>query len=175
MSNEKTNNVHNFGQDKPESVARAVGVLKESTQVDSEPALLRPDRRLKPGKIAGAVGVLGVAAWALLPRPDQPPAPVPETFAEKVADSAQKPYNPDTDEIVIDGIRIKPNNPERNTPSEAVLHHPDVKAYVAAHPDESSAVTTSAMSLSSSKEGYALVERDVDSDGDNDTLAVLAK
>lgn len=132
----------------------------------------RSERKSKLPLLLGA-GAAAVAGWLMLPRGDDAPAPVPETFTDHVVESAQHPYDPATDEMVIDGIRIKPGNAHRDTPSEAVLGNSDVKAYMTDNPDEIASLKTSSLSLPSTESGtYAVVERDVDNDGDTDAVAV---
>ena len=172
MNPENTKNVSNIGRNDPEAIARAAGVL-EVTEPESVPSARASERRGVLGTVAGGLGVVGLAAWALLPRGEQPPAPQPESFEAQVQESAQVPYDPSTDELVIDGIKVKPANGDANTPSEAVLSHPQVQEYVATNPDESSSITASALSLPSTESTtYAVVERDVDGDGDTDAVAV---
>jgi hypothetical protein len=125
--------------------------------------------------ITTGVALAGIAgtAMALSGPQEQPKQPVqPESFTEQVQESAQTPYDPATDELVINGIKVKPANANRNNPSEAVLGSEKVQEFVAQHPDESSSITTSAMSLPSDAKEAGIVLRDVDHDGDTDAVAV---
>mgnify|MGYP000854685729 CR=1 FL=1 len=173
MEPKNKNNVHNIGRNDRDAIARQVGMTEfEPSESVHKPEQVRDHR---PGRVLTALGataaVLGTA-WLAAPRSHDAPLPDDKkTFSEEVAESAQKPYDPAKDELVIDGIRVKPGNPDRNTPSEAVLGDPRVKAFVEANPDESSSVTTSAMSLPGGNEA-GIVMRDVDHDGDKDAVAV---
>ncbi len=123
--------------------------------------------------VAGLVTALGLTALGFAPRSHDTPAPAPESFTDHVQESAKQPYNPDTDTLVIDGIRIKPADTAKDTPSEAVLGNPDVQTYIANNPDEVASLETSSMSLPSTESAtYAVVERDADEDGDTDAIAV---
>jgi hypothetical protein len=122
-----------------------------------------------------AVGLTALAALAVGPRSHDAPKPIPEpeSYTDLAQESAQEAYDPVKDELVIDGIKIKPGNPERNSASEAVLGDPAVKEFMQQHPDETAAVESSALALPSSETGeYAVVKRDIDADGDTDAVAV---
>lgn len=134
------------------------------------------ERNLKFVPTAALLTATALTALAIAPRGGDTPAPQPESFTDKVQESAQIPYDPSKDELVIDGIRIKPGNALRNTPSEAVLSNREVKAYVAQHPEESSSITSSTMALPTNESGeYVVVKRDIDKDGDRDAIAVSAE
>jgi hypothetical protein len=131
---------------------------------------------LVPLLSAGAA-IVGIAATAnvLNAAPDKPAPVKPESFTEKVQESAQVPYDPRTDELKIANIRVKPGSPNKNNPSEAVLRDPEVQQFVENNPDEASSVTTSAMSMPADTREAAVVMRDVDHDGDDDAVAVPVK
>ncbi len=123
--------------------------------------------------VAGLVTALGLTALGFAPRSNEAQAPAPESFTDQVQESAQQSYNPETDKLVIDGITISPADTTIDTPSEAVLANPDVQTYIANNPDETASLETSSMSLPSTESStYAVVERDVDADGDTDAVAV---
>ena len=138
----------------------------EKTNINQ--AEFRPGRTLTA--IAG-VGAVAATAYLALPRGEQTPAPQPETYTEKAQDAAQQPYNPSTDTLVVGNIKVHPRNPNRNTPSEAVLGNSEVKTYVVNNGDESSSLTASSMALPQA-ESFAVVTRDIDHDGDPDAVAV---
>lgn len=163
-------------------------VVTEASEVEENPfaedeenipdiASAASERRFTNGQILAGVGTIAVAALALLPRGgDQAPAPVPESFSDQVQESAQKAYDPSTDELIINGIKIKPANSNKNSASEAVLSDTEVQAYMAENPDEVASLETSSLSLPSTESNtYAVVKRDVDNDGDTDAIAVPVK
>lgn len=125
-----------------------------------------------------AIGMVAAAAFVALPRiSGEAPTSAEPSYTEAVQESVKMTpsYNPETDEIVIDGIHIKPNNPAKNTPSEAVLSNSEVRDYMAEHPEEKAAIITSANSLPSMTKEAAIALRDVDSDGDTDAIAIQVK
>lgn len=173
MEPKNTNKVINIGRNDRDAIAREVGMTEFEPSQSNQTVESRTER--SPGRVLTALGataaVLGTA-WLVAPRsPDAPQPDDTKNFTEQVAESANHPYDPAKDELVIDGIRVKPGNPELNTPSEAVLHDPRVKEFVVDNPDESSSITTSAMSLPGGNEA-GIVMRDVDHDGDKDAVAV---
>lgn len=125
--------------------------------------------------VAALATALGLTALGFFPRSTEAPAPVsaPESYTDKAQDSAQQSYDPSKDELVIDGIRIKPHNSELNSPSEAVLGSKDVQSFMAANPDEAASIEASSMALPTNEAGeYVVVNRDIDADGDKDAVAV---
>lgn len=176
METPKTNNVVNFGQDDPETIAHTVGVIKDlevPTPAPAAPETTDDGRSIVP-IMAGVAAVAAVATLAGPALRHDTPAPEPKkTYVQKVEESANKPYDPSKDTIVINGIKIKPGNPDKNTPSEAILSNRKVQEFVDANPNQSAAITTSAMTGSGSE--FAVVERDVDGDGDMDAIAVATK
>jgi len=139
--------------------------MNEKTNTQNES---RPSRTVAT---LAAVGTVAASAFLLLPRGEDKPAPQPETYTEMAQDSAQTPYDAANDVLVSDNIRISPRNAQKDTPSEAVLSDAGVQTYVVDNPDQSSSLTASSMSLPQA-EGYAVVERDIDGDGDTDAVAV---
>lgn len=140
----------------------------------------RNESERSKSKLTTALGVGGVAllALAIFPRSNEAPAPVPEpmTYTDLAQESAQIPYDPSTDELVIDGIRIKPGDPARNSASEAVLGNQEVQSYMASNPAEAPSLEASSLSLPTNETGeYVVVKRDIDNDGDTDAVATLAK
>lgn len=168
MESSKTNTVANIGRNDPEVIAREMGMT------DIEPRRpASPEARRNVLGLAAGVGTVAVAALALLPRGDHAPAPVPESFEKQVQDSARQPYDPATDEIVIDGIRIKPGNPHMNTKSEAVFGNTEVQGLLVDNPDEEESLVASANTPPASEtDTIVVVKRDFDNDGDSDLLAV---
>jgi hypothetical protein len=172
----KDKNIINIGRNDRDAIARETGMTEftpkqrtERKAIKRTPELSRNARRTITA-LGAATAVLGTA-WLAGPRSHDAPQPDDKkNFTEQVIESAHTPYDPATDELVIDGIRVKPGG----TPSEAVLGDPRVKAFVENHPDESSSVTTSAMSLPGGDEA-GIVMRDVDHDGDKDAVAVEVK
>lgn len=156
-------------------IAREVGVLLESNPKrqgadETEPGRQRAHERGRAKEIMMSIGVVAAAAFLLLPRV-QGEMPVPEkSFLEHAQDQARIPLG-ESDEIVIDGIRIKPNNPRKNTASEAILGNKDVQAFMEANPREKSGIEQSALVAPTSSE-YAIVKRDIDDDGELDAIAV---
>jgi len=129
------------------------------------------NRLLKFGKSAAAVGTVAAVAFLTLPRHSaEVPAPVEKSYIDQAQEQAQIPLNKD-DKIIIDGIRLRANNPDKNSASEAILSNKDVKEFIAENPDEQSGITASAMVAPEASE-YALVERDINDDGEDDTIAV---
>jgi hypothetical protein len=140
-------------------------------------AALAPETETKKSRIGLMLGVGAAALVALgfYPRSHEAPAPAPtpDSLIDQAQESAQVPYDPSTDELLIGNIRVKPANPNLNSASEAVLGNPDVKTFTAANPDEASTVEASALVLPTNASGeYVVVARDVDNDGDTDAVAV---
>jgi hypothetical protein len=140
---------------------------------------VRQDAEVEPKKsrlgIMVGVGTAALLALGFAPRSHDAPAPTPtpDTFVDQAQQSAQTPYDPAKDELLIGNIRVKPGNSNLNSASEAVLGNPDVKAFEAANPDETTSLEASAMVLPTNASGeYAVVARDVDNDGDSDAIAV---
>jgi hypothetical protein len=136
----------------------------------------RSDKKERGSAKIGGITLIGLAALSALgiSRSHDAPAPTPEpqSYTDLAQESAQTPYDPAADELVVGGIKIKPGNPDRNTPSEAVLNHPEVKEYLATNPDEVAAVESSALSLPSNATGeYVVSAEDIDGDGDLDSVA----
>lgn len=124
--------------------------------------------------VLGAIGVTALSALAILPRSHEAPQPnpEPESYTDQAQASAQEAYDPATDEIVIDGIRVKPGDAARNTASEAVLSSPRVQEFMAENPDEVASLESSALALPSNESGeYVVVVHDIDGDGDLDAVA----
>ena len=164
-------------------ISTAVRVPSETNPFpsdDAEPVATQlPETEPKKINLKLMFGVGGAALLALgfLPRShDAPaPAPTPESLIDQAQESAQTPYDPSTDELLIGNIRLKPNNPNLNSASQAVLGNPDVQAFTAANPDEATSIEASAMVLPTDTSGeYAVVARDIDNDGDTDAVAVPA-
>jgi hypothetical protein len=135
-----------------------------------------PRKRIRTGNVIKSVGVVAAAGllttWVAGPRGADKPAPdQPPTYGELAQQSAQHPYDPSQDELLIGNIKIKPSSQHRDFPAGAVLHEPRVHEYAVAHPDESTALTDSSLSLPSA-ESYSVVARDIDHDGDTDAIAV---
>lgn len=122
-----------------------------------------------------SVPAVALAAVALASSQDADPTTVEKTYQEHAQDAAQTPYDPATDELVIDNIRVKPNNDKKNNPSQAVLNDARVQDYADQHPEESTSLTASSMALSSHSNEFVVVKRDIDNDGDTDAVAVSAK
>jgi hypothetical protein len=168
----KNKNVHNIGRNDDVAIAREVG-MTEFDNSKTETQTTRTERT--PGRVLTALGataaVLGTA-WLAAPRSHDAPQPDEhKDFTEQAAESAHEPYDPAKDDLVIGNIRVKHGDPKRDTPSEAVLSDPRVKEFVAEHPNESSSITTSAMSLPGGKEA-GIVMRDINHDGEKDAVAV---
>jgi hypothetical protein len=126
---------------------------------------------------AGLVGAAALVALGFAPRSTDAQESVPEqkTYVDLAQESAQQPYDPTTDELVIDGIRVKPADESRNTPSEALLSNPEVANYIAQNPDEAASLEASSLDLPTNESGeYVVVGRDIDNDGDTDAVAVPA-
>lgn len=128
----------------------------------------------KLGLIAG-FGATALLALGFMPRSHEAPAPTPtpDNLIDHAQESAQTPYDPSTDELVIGNIRVKPGNPELNSASQAVLNNSEVKTFMAANPNEAASIEASSLVLPTNASGeYAVVARDVDNDGDTDAVAV---
>lgn len=176
MEPKNKNNVINIGQNDRDALAKEVGMTEfvpSSVPAESEHSTETP----RTGRLLTALGMTAAVAgtaWLAAPRAHDTPQPDNnKSFAEKVADSAKVSGNP-AEDFVVNGIRVKTNDPNRNTPSEAVLNDPRVKAYEKANPDEVSSITDSAMALPGGKE-FGIAMRDVDHDGDKDAIAVEIK
>jgi hypothetical protein len=174
----ESSNVIQFPTERVSSDGQSHDNGNQAQSIGSEPTTVEQtdssnERNLKFVPTAALLTATALTALAIAPRGGDAPAPQPESFTDKVQESAQTPYDPSKDELVIDGIRIKPGNALRNTPSEAVLSDREVKAYIDRHPEESSSLTSSAMVLPTNETGeYVVVKRDVDKDGDRDSVAV---
>jgi len=129
-------------------------------------------------KNIAAVGTVAAAAFLAMPRPGgEAPAPAEPSYTEAVQESVNTApsYNPETDELVFKGVRVKPNNSAKNTPSEAVMSYPKTIDYIAEHPSEKTAIVTSAELLPGMTQEAAIALRDVDGDGDMDAIALRVK
>ncbi len=136
--------------------------------IDIAPQLRRRKRTRDVLGVSAALLAAGGTYWLVGPRAhDAPPEPT-KTFEDAVTDSAQRPYDPAKDELVIGNIRVKPGH----TASYSILTNERVKAFEATNPDEKASIMTSAMTVPSNHSKYAVVERDVDNDGDTDAIAV---
>jgi len=146
---------------------------------DESQVPVRVERRMKEVmKNIAAVGTVAAAAFLAMPRPGgEAPAPAEPSYTEAVQESVNTApsYNPETDELVFKGVRVMPNNPAKNTPSEAVLSYPKTIDYIAEHPDEKAAIVTSAELLPGMTQEAAIALRDVDGDGDADAVALRIK
>lgn len=131
----------------------------------------RPERGLPVAPLLLGLGAVAATALFALPRPGGEAPASPERYTESAQNQADVPLSAD-DTVLIDNIKVKAGNPKADTASEAVLGDPRVKAYVDSHPDQSSAITASALSLPYTGGEYAIVERDIDDDGDGDAVAV---
>ena len=90
-----------------------------------------------------------------------------QTYEQAVTESAQDPLDRETETPVIDNIVV----PAGMIPTEYIPSDPRVVEYVVQNQDEATAVTTSVNSLKTvDTNTYALVERDVDNDGDTDAV-----
>ena len=190
MNENKTNRVVNFGRDDPIAIARASSVLKEgetepleasSPLSDDEQSLVQDPEQYDSPRVSSrllkvGVAAAGVAAAAgiLLPRSGNELPPEPQSFNEHIQESVQKSYNPKTDELLIDNVNIKPNDPNNDTVSEAVQNNTEINAYKQDNPDEVPSLVTSAYSVPSA-ESYYVVGRDVDGDGDKDAIVVASE
>lgn len=155
-----------------------VDTSREELQVPVRVEQSTASRERSPVREIAAIGVVAAAALVAMPRPGgEAPAPAEPSYTEAVQESVQEApsYNPETDEIVIDGIRIKPNNSAKNTPSEAVLSNPEVRDYMADHPEEKAAIITSANTLPGMTQEAGVARRDVNGDGNPDTIAIQMK
>lgn len=126
---------------------------------------------------AGIVGAAALVALGFSSRGQETPSPspAPESYTDKAQNSAQQAYDPSVDELIIDGIRIKPGNTSLNSPSEAVLGNAEVATYIVDNPDEAASLEASSLALPMNASGeYVVVERDIDADGDTDAVAVPA-
>lgn len=181
----KNKNVINIGRNDLVAVARQTGMTDfkpvETRRQFSDDREVSDDHSLNTPRVPRkliAIGLTAVAAattaWIAGPRSHDAPQPNDtKTFAEQAADSAKVSGN-SAEDFVVNGIRVKTNDPNRNTPSEAVLNDPRVKAYEQANPDEVTSITASAMALPGGKE-LGIVMRDVNHDGEKDAIAVEIK
>lgn len=162
----KTNTITSIDRNNPEAIAKTVGLRDINV---SRPEQV-PDRRLSvPATIALGGAVVSSALWLAGPRPDDAPKSTDPTLTEYAQESANTPYDPSKDKLVIDNVTLSPEN---NTPSEAVLGNESVQTYIASNSDEELSLVASATSLPTDYEEYAVVERDIDNDGDTDAVAV---
>lgn len=91
----------------------------------------------------------------------------PKEYEQAVVNSTQIPLDRNTETPVIDNIVV----PEGMIPSDYIPTEPRVVEYVANNHNEEAAVETSINSLKTlDTNTYALVERDVDGDGDTDAV-----
>lgn len=127
--------------------------------------------------IKSVAGVLiGAAALSMLSghldgKKDTPSPDTSKSYLELAADSSQESYNPDTDTILIDGVKVMPNNPKRNTPSEAVMNHPKVGELLAEDPSEYDSLLASSTAIGSLATKIVVVGRDINGDGILDAVA----
>ena len=128
--------------------------------------------------IKSVAGVLiGAAALSMLSghldgKKEAPaPADTSKSYLELAADSSQESYNPDTDTILIDGVKVMPKNPKRNTPSEAVMNHPKVGELLAKDPSEYDSLLASSTAIGSLATKIVVVGRDINGDGILDAVA----
>lgn len=166
MSTAETNKISNIGRNNPEAIANEVGL--RDLDIPQRP-LERTPSMLPRIALVGAVA--GTAAWLFAPKHDDAPDPTPPTYSEQAEQSAEHPYDPAKDTLIVDDIKVMPNNSHKDTPSEAVLNNEEVNQYIDTNPDESTSLYASATSLDDHPE-YAVVERDIDGDGDKDAVAV---
>lgn len=174
MNSPETNNsIANITRNDPEALAKVVGMRDLQSEelesaVDSVPT--RSPERGRVGEVLMGLGIVAAAAFFVLPRTSgEMPVPA-KNFLERAQDQAQIPLG-EGDEIVIDGIRLKPNNVRKDTASEAILGNKDVQAFMEANPREKSGIEQSALVAPTSSE-YAIVKRDIDNDGELDAIAV---
>lgn len=93
----------------------------------------------------------------------------PNEYEQAAVDSAQIPFDPETETPVVGEIVVE----DGDTPSEAIEADPEVVEYLAENPDEEASLQTSSYSLKTADtDTYTIVERDIDSDGDGDAVAV---
>ena len=171
MNPNKHKNVINIGQKDPEAIARAVGVIDQSEEPAEIPVHHTSESSRRFGRALLGAGTVAAAAFLLLPRGGgEAPTPPEASYTELAQNQADIPLS-DEDTVLIDGIKVKAKDSNANTASEAILGSQDVKDYIANNPNQSSAITASAMSVPSTGE-YAIVERDIDGDGDGDAVAV---
>lgn len=95
-----------------------------------------------------------------------------KSYTELAAESAKQSYDPSKDTLVINGIKVMPGDSKRNSPSQAVLNHPEVEKYMNENPDDVASLEASSLSLNALETDMAIVERDIDADGDGDAVAV---
>lgn len=101
---------------------------------------------------------------------DHAPEKEIKSYTELAQDSAERPLHTG-DTILIDGIKLDATDPDRNSGSEAVWNDEEVQQFIRDNPDEKAAVISSAYNLPA-VETYAIVERDINNDGDGDAIAV---
>ena len=159
----------------PERADNAEAETVTADVAETAVASSTPEKRSKVRE-ALSLGLIATVAVLAAPRPgfmtESPEPPKsPTTLLEGAEQAPQTPFNPETDKAIIK-IRVKQNDTEKNSPSEAVLNDNRVIEYMNKHPEESSSLETSANSLPGSAEKIVITSRDVDGDGDKDTVAV---
>lgn len=176
MIQENKNSVRSLPQHDIEKIARATAGIEAigiTETTSTQPEHIDTARFNKFGKRLAAVALVGGLALGFAPRGEQEaPAPEPKSLIELAQDAAHIPVNVETDTLIANVV-VNAKNP---TPGEAVFNNPAVKAYTAENPDELTSLETSTYSLPFSESGkYAVVERDIDKDGDSDAVAVPAE
>ena len=161
--------VYQFPESTPSEVVGDASSEEASVNEES------PERR-KYIREALSLGLVAAVAVLAAPRPgfmteNPEPPESPTTLLEGAEQAPMTPFDPDADHALFK-VRVKKNNPAKNTPSEATFSDSRVVNYMATHPAESSALETSINSLPGSTEEIAIARRDVDDDGDLDTVAL---
>lgn len=173
MELNKTKNVANLGRNDPEALAKLVGLKGIQTNESQQAATskeVEPSRNRVKDVVLG-MGVVAASAFLLLPRGEgEAPKPPERSYTELAQEQAKIQLSPE-DTVLIEDIEVDPSNPTANSASEAILDNAQVVEYIVDNPNQSSAITASAMNVPSTGK-YAIVERDIDSDGDGDAIAV---
>lgn len=128
----------------------------------------RHSRRIVESLAAVATAGVAIATFNTL-SDNEAPQPT-YSYTELARDSANTSLQED-DKILIDGIKLDPNDSDKNSGSEAVLNSEKVQLFMKENPDEAAAIKSSAFNLPAVGE-YAIVERDINGDGEGDAIAV---
>ncbi len=173
-SPDSTGHISNFGKDDPEALARIVdmtvfdagsGKIVEAAQSpDTEPGRLR-------NVLLGGTGLVAAAVWLLHPQGSSEPVKGDiMSYTELAQESAQIPAS-STDTVLLKNIKLNVNDSDKNSGSEAILNNKRVQQFMDDNPDERAAIISSANALPAAGK-YAIVERDINGDGEGDAIAV---
>ena len=125
-------------------------------------------RRVAVTTAAGFVALLAFGIANSMDTDSPEPKPLNnKEYLDAAAKSSKDDQNPD-DKVLIPYIE---QNSE-HTAFSSVFENPAVATYILENPSEKAAIQASATNVPHSPDGYALVGRDIDGDGDKDAIVV---